>query len=167
MPQHYSTGHPRRGSQEIQYGTMKTWKRLQHAIYDRHGLNSRSACKLLLIGQSIDVSAADYAGDELTTAFLRASHLLHNAYFRLVSAVADIKSERLRRGSVTSAGSQRDDRRTTVSGISLSLSQPVALTSGTLQGPESPTPVPYITSKAAAPETRTDGDVFVLHVSLL
>jgi hypothetical protein len=95
-----------------------------------HGLVSRVRhASYSLIGQSIDVSAADYAQDDDDD---RLSCVPQPSQLQRVFSFGERrpsipKSDRLRRGSITSAGSQRDERRTIPLSLAESLYQPIAL----------------------------------------
>jgi hypothetical protein len=110
-----------------------------------HGLVSRMRhARYSLIGQSIDVSAADYAedadDDEQLSCVPQPSQ--QQRVFSFGERRPSIsKSERLRRGSVTSAGSHRDDRRTPPPppvSLAESLDKPIALRRVVSAGPGSP-----------------------------
>jgi hypothetical protein len=95
-----------------------------------HGLVSRMRyASYSLIGQSIDLSAADYAEDDNDD---RLSCVPQPSQLQRVFSFGERrpsipKSERLRRGSMTSVGSQRDERQTLPLPLAESLYQPVAL----------------------------------------
>jgi hypothetical protein len=95
-----------------------------------HGLVSRVRhASYSLIGQSIDLSADDYAEDDDAD---RISCVPQPSQLQRVFSFGErrpsiAKSERLRRGSMTSAGSQRDERRAIPLSLAESLHQPVAL----------------------------------------
>jgi hypothetical protein len=108
-----------------------------------HGLVSRVRhASYSLIGQSVDVSAADYAEDDDDD---RLSCVPQPSQLQRVFSLGErrpsiSKSERLRRGSTTSAGSQRDERRTPPPPVSLaeSLNKPIALRRVVSADPGSP-----------------------------
>jgi hypothetical protein len=97
-----------------------------------HGLVSRVRhASYSLIGQSIDVSATDYEEEEDEDdrlSCVRQPSPLQRVFSLGERRPSISKGERLRRGSMTSAGSKRDDRRTTTTpSLTEGLYQPIAL----------------------------------------
>jgi hypothetical protein len=110
-----------------------------------HGLVSRVRASYSLIGQSIDVSAADCAEDYDDAGEDddndRLSCVPQPSQLRRVFSFGERRhsiSKRLGRGSFASMGIQRDDRRTTSLSLAESLYQPIAFRRVVSTGSESP-----------------------------